>query len=92
MYTTRWELDPTKGHEDQFEKTISTFVFQSCLKEHPRKERIKMIKIINKYKNHITAISAILLALAVLTHVTGYQGLRQGILLAATLIELGYRL
>ncbi|OZU89097.1 copper-translocating P-type ATPase [Virgibacillus indicus] len=45
-----------------------------------------MIRHIHKHKNHITAISATLLVLAILTHVTGYQGLRQGILLAATLI------
>ena len=45
-----------------------------------------MILFINKHKNHITAISAILLALAILTHITGYHGLQQGILLVATII------
>ncbi len=44
-----------------------------------------MIKFINKHKNHITVISAILLVLAIITHVTGYQNMRQGILLAATI-------
>ncbi|WP_087972694.1 heavy metal translocating P-type ATPase [Oceanobacillus rekensis] len=44
-----------------------------------------MIRYINKHKNHITAISAILLVLAIITHITGYHGLRHGILLAATI-------
>ena len=45
-----------------------------------------MILFINKHKNQITAISAILLVLAIPTHITGYHGLRQGILLVATII------
>ncbi|MGJ9459780.1 heavy metal translocating P-type ATPase [Oceanobacillus sp. CF4.6] len=45
-----------------------------------------MIRFIHKHKNHITAISGLLLVLAIITHITGYHGLRQGILLAATVI------
>src|SRR4051794_5868618 len=45
-----------------------------------------MILFINKHKKQITAISAILLVLAILTHITGYHGLQQGILLVATII------
>ncbi|WP_249872510.1 heavy metal translocating P-type ATPase [Oceanobacillus saliphilus] len=45
-----------------------------------------MIQFIHKHKNHITAISGLLLVLAIVTHITGYHGLRQVILLAATII------